>query len=49
MAARVLAPLEMLYGAAAQMRLNRRGRRAAAPVICIGNLTVGGAGRLRPL
>ena len=45
MAARVLAPLAMLYGAAARMRLNRRGRRAAAPVICIGNLTVGGAGK----
>src|SRR5438552_18517646 len=45
MAARVLAPLAMLYGAAAQMRLRQRGRRAAAPVICIGNLTVGGAGK----
>jgi len=45
MAARVLAPVAMFYGAAAQMRLSRRGHRAAAPVICIGNLTVGGAGK----
>lgn len=44
-AARVLAPVAMLYGSMAQMRLNRRGRRAAAPVVCIGNLTVGGAGK----
>src|SRR5262249_45621952 len=26
-------------------RLARRGRRAAAPVVCIGNFTVGGAGK----
>src|SRR3984893_11413421 len=45
MAARVLAPVAMFYAAAAQMRLSRRGHRAAAPVICIGNLTVGGAGK----
>src|ERR1700720_4912987 len=45
MAACGLAPAPMFYGAARQMRLSRRGHRAAAPVICIGNLTVGGAGK----
>src|SRR5229473_7443332 len=44
-AARVLAPLAAVYGAVAQARLNWRGRRVAAPVVCIGNLTVGGAGK----
>src|SRR6516165_3933864 len=44
-AARLLAPAGALYGAVAQARLRRRGRRAAAPVICIGNLTIGGAGK----
>jgi tetraacyldisaccharide 4'-kinase len=45
MAARLLAPAGAVYGAVAQLRLQRRGHRAAAPVICIGNLTVGGAGK----
>jgi tetraacyldisaccharide 4'-kinase len=44
-AARLLAPFAFLYGAAAQARLERSGRRAPAPVVCIGNLTVGGAGK----
>jgi tetraacyldisaccharide 4'-kinase len=44
-AARVLAPVAAAYGAVAQARLNWRGRRVAAPVVCIGNLTVGGAGK----
>jgi tetraacyldisaccharide 4'-kinase len=44
-AARLLAPAAALYGAVAQARLHGRGRRAAAPVICIGNLTVGGGGK----
>jgi tetraacyldisaccharide 4'-kinase len=44
-AARVLAPLAAVYGAVAQARLNWRGRRVAAAVVCIGNLTVGGAGK----
>src|SRR5260221_8009207 len=41
----LLAPLAAIYGAVAQARLGGRGRRAGAPVVCIGNLTVGGAGK----
>jgi tetraacyldisaccharide 4'-kinase len=41
----MLAPLALAYGAVAQARLNRIGERASVPVICIGNLTVGGAGK----
>jgi tetraacyldisaccharide 4'-kinase len=44
-AARLLAPAAAVYGAVAQARLHRRGRRAAVPVVCVGNLTVGGAGK----
>ena len=44
-ASALLAPLAALYGAVAQWRLGRGGRRAAAPVVCVGNLTVGGAGK----
>ncbi len=43
--ARLLAPAGTLYGAMAQLRLHERGQRAPAPVICIGNLTLGGAGK----
>ncbi|HWF97068.1 MAG TPA: tetraacyldisaccharide 4'-kinase [Xanthobacteraceae bacterium] len=45
LAAGLLAPLAAIYGAVAGARLARRGARAAVPVICIGNLTVGGAGK----
>jgi tetraacyldisaccharide 4'-kinase len=45
LAAGLLAPLAGLYGAVAAVRLAQRGARAAVPVICIGNLTVGGAGK----
>ncbi len=45
LAAGLLAPLAALYGAVAGARLTRRGARAAVPVVCIGNLTVGGAGK----
>jgi tetraacyldisaccharide 4'-kinase len=34
-----------IYGAVAALRLRRRGIRAGMPVICLGNLTVGGAGK----
>src|SRR5215471_15715004 len=44
-AASLLAPLAAAYGAVAAARLNRRGRRAGIPVVCVGNLTVGGAGK----
>src|SRR5437660_472151 len=41
----LLAPLAAVYGAAAAHRLARSGRRVGAPVVCIGNPTVGGAGK----
>jgi len=44
-ASALLAPLAALYGAVAQWRLGRGGERAGAPVVCVGNLTVGGAGK----
>jgi tetraacyldisaccharide 4'-kinase len=45
LAANLLAPLAAVYGAVAAARLAQSGTRAAVPVICIGNLTVGGAGK----
>jgi tetraacyldisaccharide 4'-kinase len=45
MAAHLLAPLASVYGIVARRRLKWWGRRAQAPVVCIGNLTVGGAGK----
>jgi tetraacyldisaccharide 4'-kinase len=40
-----LDPFARLYGVAAALRLNRSGRGVGVPVICLGNLTVGGAGK----
>ena len=40
-----LAPLGVIYGALAAARMGWRGQRASVPVICLGNLTVGGAGK----
>ena len=40
-----LAPFAAGYGAIAGYRMGRRGHAAGVPVICIGNLTVGGAGK----
>jgi tetraacyldisaccharide 4'-kinase len=45
LASALLAPAAMLYGAIATWRLARPGRRPGIPVVCIGNLTVGGAGK----
>jgi tetraacyldisaccharide 4'-kinase len=42
---RLLSPLAAIYGAAAWLRMQSQGRRAGVPVICLGNLTVGGAGK----
>ena len=40
-----LAPLSAIYGAVAAWRMRSRGERIELPVICLGNLTVGGAGK----
>jgi tetraacyldisaccharide 4'-kinase len=40
-----LSPVSALYGAIAARRLARPGVRAGVPVICVGNPTVGGAGK----
>src|SRR5262249_56707457 len=45
LASALLAPLAAIYGAVARARLGGRGRHAGAPVVCIGNFTVGGAGK----
>jgi tetraacyldisaccharide 4'-kinase len=45
LAAALLAPLGALYGAVAARRMAQRGRHARVPVICIGNLTLGGSGK----
>jgi tetraacyldisaccharide 4'-kinase len=44
-AAALMSPFAALYGAVAASRLKRAGARAGVPVICVGNLTVGGAGK----
>jgi tetraacyldisaccharide 4'-kinase len=41
----LLAPLGAIYGAVAGLRMRSRGQQAGVPVICVGNLTVGGAGK----
>src|SRR5208282_762954 len=43
--ARALQPVGALYGAATARRMARPGRRAEAPVVCVGNFVVGGAGK----
>ena len=44
-ASAMLVPFAAIYGAVAARRLSRPGRNAGAPVVCIGNPTVGGAGK----
>ena len=41
----LLSPLAAIYGAVAAARMHTEGQRAGVPVICLGNLTVGGAGK----
>lgn len=42
---RLLSPLAAIYGAAAWLRMQSPGQSAGVPVICLGNLTVGGGGK----
>lgn len=44
-AAKLLAPAALLYAAVADRRIGRPGQRAPCPVICVGNMTVGGTGK----
>ncbi len=41
----LLSPLAGIYGAVAALRMRSPGRSVGVPVICLGNLTVGGAGK----
>jgi tetraacyldisaccharide 4'-kinase len=41
----LLSPLGAIYGMAAALRMERPGRAVGIPVLCIGNLTLGGAGK----
>jgi len=43
--AALLSPFATIYGAVASRRLEQPGARIGIPVICVGNLTVGGAGK----
>jgi len=43
--AALLSPLGAIYGAIAEVLLARAGKRAALPVICIGDPTLGGGGK----
>ena len=44
-ASTLLAPLAGLYGSVAAARMRRPGSSTGVPVICVGNPTVGGAGK----
>ncbi|MGU3359499.1 tetraacyldisaccharide 4'-kinase [Methylobacterium sp. M6A4_1b] len=44
-AARLLAPLGSLYGRHTAARMDRPGAEAPCPVLCVGNFTLGGAGK----
>lgn len=41
----LLAPAAFVYGAIAASRMKKKGARARVPVICLGNFTLGGAGK----
>jgi tetraacyldisaccharide 4'-kinase len=44
-AATLLYPASLIYGLIGGRRMSRPGERASVPVICIGNFTIGGAGK----
>jgi tetraacyldisaccharide 4'-kinase len=41
----LLSPLGGIYGIVAALRMRSKGRSAGVPVVCLGNFTVGGAGK----
>ncbi len=43
--ARLLRPAGLIYGSVSGRRMGRPGERAPLPVVCIGNFTLGGAGK----
>jgi tetraacyldisaccharide 4'-kinase len=45
LASALLAPFGKAYGAVVQSRMAKAGTRAGLPVICVGNFTLGGAGK----
>jgi len=45
LASGLLAPVAACYGAIAARRMMRQGARAGVPVLCVGNFTLGGAGK----
>jgi tetraacyldisaccharide 4'-kinase len=45
LAAGLLAPLAACYGAIAARRMLKAGARVSVPVLCVGNFTLGGAGK----
>ena len=45
LASALLAPIAAIYGAIAARRMAKPGARAGVPVLCVGNFTLGGAGK----
>jgi tetraacyldisaccharide 4'-kinase len=45
LAASLLAPVGLIYGAIAARRMAAKGTAASVPVLCVGNFTLGGAGK----
>lgn len=45
LASGLLAPIGTIYGVIAAARMTQAGARAGVPVICVGNFTLGGAGK----